>query len=330
MLARLLFLPRRTVIEPVRPFEDAIADLRITGCVLLHERYVAPWAIDVPDQEGLRFALGVKSGRVLPFHLARRGGFSLRTADGKNHAISAPNVVICVDGKPHRMLQGTVRKPTQLIDVLRGRARTNTAGSTESSVELICGAFVLRTSPLNPLLAALPPFVTLPVEGRDVPPLLAQAASMLVSAIEHHRGFSDFTTARIVEIFCAEAFRSHAASSQMTIGWFAALRDPRIAAALSAAHLRPDAQWTVGKLARVAALSSSRFAARFRQATGESAMSYITRWRMNRACHLLEEQEMSVGKIASSVGYESVSAFTRVFRSLLGMPPGQWRRRIGK
>jgi len=330
MLAPLLFLPRKTVIEPVRPFEDAIADLRIAGCVLLHERYAAPWAIDVPDQEALRVALGVKSGRVLPFHLVRRGGFSLRTANGKEHAIPAPNVVICVDGKAHRMLQGTVRKPDRLIDVLHGRARTRTAGSTENSVELICGVFVLRTSPLNPLLAALPPFVTLPVEGRNVQPLLAQSASMLVSAIEHHRGFSDFTTARIVEIFCAEAFRSHAASSQVNIGWLAALKDPRIVAALSAVHLRPDAQWTVGKLANVAALSSSRFAARFRQATGESVLSYVTRWRMSCACRLLEEQEMSEGKIASSVGYESVSAFTRVFRSLLGMPPGQWRRRIGK
>ena len=63
----------------LEPLDDALEDLRISGSVLLHEAYAAPWAIAIPDESRLREMLGVDSDtRVLLFHFIRHGGFDMR------------------------------------------------------------------------------------------------------------------------------------------------------------------------------------------------------------------------------------------------------------
>ena len=73
------------------------------------------------------------------------------------------------------------------------------------------------------------------------------------------------------------------------------------------------------------AVSPSRFAARFSKATGESPMAYLSKWCMNVAGPMLGETKISIGEIASEVGYENVPAFARSFKKHLGMPPAAWR-----
>ena len=69
-------------------------------------------------------------------------------------------------------------------------------------------------------------------------------------------------------------------------------------------------------LADTISMSPSRFAARFRQTTGQSVMSYVANWRMNVACRLLRETEGGLADIAQRVGYQDVAAFSRAFTTL--------------
>jgi AraC-like DNA-binding protein len=73
-------------------------------------------------------------------------------------------------------------------------------------------------------------------------------------------------------------------------------------------------------------MSRSAFAARFADLTGEPPMQYVTRWRMLLAQIWLEEDDATVGELASRLGYRSEAAFSRAFKRYQGVSPGAVRR----
>lgn len=305
-------------------YDDALEDLRIAGNVLMHERYASPWAIDIPPEPALRKALGVGSNvRVIPFHLVRSGGFDLSYDGHPPERIETREVAICVSGASHRMSFGKAKKATPLEDVLNGQyPRADGAEGTE----MLCGVFFMRGTPLNPLLSALPPLLKIRTEGEGASVSLRYAVDMLTMEVGN-RSRNSFTASRLLEVFCAQAIEAYrSGDGARRSGWFKALSDPRIGAALARLHREPGAPWTVAALAEIASISPSRFAARFREITGQSVMSYVTGWRMNFACRLLREGEPSLTRIATHVGYEDVAAFSRAFKASVGLSPANWRR----
>ena len=69
-------------------------------------------------------------------------------------------------------------------------------------------------------------------------------------------------------------------------------------------------------------MSRSAFSARFTTLVGESAMRYLTRWRMQLAHHSLMHQPEALASLASRLGYQSEAAFCRAFKREWGVPPG--------
>ena len=53
---------------------------------------------------------------------------------------------------------------------------------------------------------------------------------------------------------------------------------------------------------------------------------YILRQKMQYACDLLRETELSHGEISVALGYGSLAHFSRVFKSVLRMTPREFRR----
>ena len=309
------------------PFEDALADLRVSGSVLLFESYQPPWAIVVPGEDELRSLLGVgKETRVLPFHLVLEGAFELTPKDCPSETISAHEVVICTRGDEHVMSVGRVRRPTPFAAIRMGeRPGAASVSSPAASTKLLCGVFVLNSAPLNPLLGSLPPVLKIMTAGVPESPMLMRAAEML--ALEVGSGNRNgFTAARLIEVFCAEAIAAYRrGDGAERTGWFKALDDQKVGRALEYLHRDPGAAWTVESLAETISMSPSRFAARFRETTGQSVMSYVANWRMNVACRLLRETEGGLAEIAQHVGYRDVTSFSRAFKALVGQSPSRWR-----
>jgi AraC-like DNA-binding protein len=306
------------------PFNDALEDLRISGSVLLHEWYAPPWAVDIPDEAALRAVLAVKPDvRVVPFHLVRRGAFDLGYAEHAPERIDTHEVAICPSGMPHRMSFGNPTAAIPITEILASH-RPRPIVADPDATELICGVFQLRGAPLNPLLSALPRVLKVKTAGSDVSPLFGHAVAML--GIEVAKGPTSFVTTRLLEVFFAEALRAFGNSEGAAgSGWFKALNDPKIGLALSHSHKKPGAPWTVAALAETIAMSPSRFAARFREVTGQSAMSYVSNWRMTIACQRLRETDEHLAEIATAIGYQDTAAFSRAFKALVGHSPATWR-----
>lgn len=83
----------------------------------------------------------------------------------------------------------------------------------------------------------------------------------------------------------------------------------------------------VSRLADQVGLHRSRLAALFRKETGMSVKAYLTRHRMDEACRLLSETDLSVAEVADSVGYPSYVAFAIRFKARVRMSPLHWRER---
>ena len=308
------------------PLDDALDDLRISGSVLLHETYTPDWAIDVPDERSLRRLLGAEGDvRVLPFHIVRRGGFDLTDASG-GLRLDEPELSLVTGGQAHRLSVGRGGHAVPLAQILAGNGPASADPSSPQATEIVCGAFVARAAPLNPLLGALPALLKVAAGGDAATPSLRGVATMLANEL-CHRSRNSFTVQRLLEILCAEAIRAFQASGvDDRPSWFRGLADPKIAEALRRVHEKPGADWSVEMLAAHVALSPSRFAARFREVVGDSVMSYVAQWRANVACRLLRESDHPLARIGALVGYTSLPAFSRAFKAQTGVPPAQWRR----
>ena len=74
-------------------------------------------------------------------------------------------------------------------------------------------------------------------------------------------------------------------------------------------------------------MSSGHLSRQFRLAFGESPYSYLMTRRIERAMALLRRGDLSVTEVCFAVGCSSLGTFSTRFTELVGMPPGEYRRR---
>lgn len=86
----------------------------------------------------------------------------------------------------------------------------------------------------------------------------------------------------------------------------------------------------VAQLAETAHTSPSHFFVLFKRWAGLSPIDYFIRLRMRQACRLLAATSMSVKEVAAVLGYDDPFYFSRVFKSVNGTPPTDYRLNGGQ
>jgi AraC family transcriptional regulator len=87
-----------------------------------------------------------------------------------------------------------------------------------------------------------------------------------------------------------------------------------------------DTGVTLGQMAAVARLSPYHFARQFKAATGLPPHQYVIRCRVERAKQVLQDgDDMSLAEVAAHAGFSDQSQFSRHFKRLVGVTPGQFR-----
>ena len=79
----------------------------------------------------------------------------------------------------------------------------------------------------------------------------------------------------------------------------------------------------IQELARIAAMSPPTFFQHFRAVTAMSPLQYQKTIRLHKARMRLMAKPQNVAAVGFEVGYESASQFSREYRRLFGVPPGQ-------
>ncbi len=64
----------------------------------------------------------------------------------------------------------------------------------------------------------------------------------------------------------------------------------------------------------------------FKEAVGESPITYLIRIRLSKACELLENSDIPIKDIAEQVGYPDAYYFSKLFKKYFGVSPAHYRR----
>lgn len=90
-------------------------------------------------------------------------------------------------------------------------------------------------------------------------------------------------------------------------------------------HEQPDRPLTLRDLGHRVGLGRSAFSARFTRLVGQSMHHYLIARRMAEAAFLLETSDEGITRIASRVGHETATAFSKLFHRRHGLSPGRYR-----
>ncbi|UGB01573.1 GlxA family transcriptional regulator [Leclercia sp. G3L] len=85
---------------------------------------------------------------------------------------------------------------------------------------------------------------------------------------------------------------------------------------------------TLSSLAAQAGLEERTFLRRFQKATGMTSTEYCQHLRVGRAQELLQFSSDSFDRIAWEVGYSDPGALRKIFTRIVGLTPGEYRRRF--
>ncbi len=175
------------------------------------------------------------------------------------------------------------------------------------------------------LLRMLPPVIHIRAEASKS--ALRWSIERLMSELREPRPGGTLIAEHVAQALLIEALRLHLGErSHQSTGWLFALADRQMRAVIAAMHGEPGRKWTLEALAKVAGMSRSSFAVRFKDTVGEPAMDYLTRWRMMVAADRLANGGMPIALVAPTVGYESESAFGAAFKRVMGYSPRQFAK----
>jgi AraC-like DNA-binding protein len=193
---------------------------------------------------------------------------------------------------------------------------------------LVGSRFAVTGNHARMLLGMLPPIVHIRRET-DQAALRWSVERMMLELHERQPG-SSLIAQHLAHMMLVQALRLHLAdAAEGSIGWFFALSDKQLSAAINAIHADPAHRWTLQTLAERACMSRSTFAEKFKEKVGETPMEYVTRWRMLLAADRLTNSSDPISIIALSLGYESESAFSTAFKRVMGCSPRQYGRGRG-
>jgi len=83
---------------------------------------------------------------------------------------------------------------------------------------------------------------------------------------------------------------------------------------------------SINTLANIEGICVSRYRDIFSKQIGISPKQYITHQRITSACTLLSTSKASIEEVANKCGYPDIRYFYRVFKSIIGVTPNEFRK----
>jgi len=191
---------------------------------------------------------------------------------------------------------------------------------------LICGFLEIDHSVRRLLMGALPDFILIVSQSGTNSVAVRTLLDLLFAEASQDEVGASAILDRLADALLFYIVRDLVEKELPVPGLLGAFGDPQICKAVLAINENPGRHWTLDNLAEKTHLSRSVFAERFFQACGMPPIEFLTIWRMYLARRWLEQERASVMDVAERSGYESAAAFSKAFKRIMGVGPGQFRK----
>lgn len=293
----------------------------ITGRLDIRCAYGAPW----------RIAQEASPPGEMPYHLLVRGHARLHAPDGSTIDLQAGDIVLFPHGSAHVFNDGSGLPPAPVHERETLNVLLSENEGQGERIDMLCGRFTIA-APHDRWLRTYLPSTLVVRAGRDAGS--GSAASHLASLIELMRtesvderlGGYAMLNALSAALF-ALVLRVASDADTPPPGLLALAAHSRLAPAITAMLADPARAWTIPDLAALCSMSRATFMRHFQDGLGRSASDFLQDIRMSMAANALKNPAQSTEAVAEAVGYQSISAFRRVFTQWAGVTPGTWRRR---
>ncbi len=296
---------------------------------------------DILQQAGLRrrllnrrrfassAALRFPCEKSFGLHVVTRGTVHLHApALAGPVALHAGDLVLMARGCDH-VVSGSPAVPTGELETARATLdHGSDAEDGDVAGEVVSGAYQLWHAPVHPLFGELPAWSV--VRSEEVPresPMAQTFALLAAEAAAPELGSETILYALLDASFTYLLREIVARRGDASVGWCAAVREPRVRQAVALLHEQSTRNWTLDELARAVGLSRTGLAEKFRLAMGDTPLSYLRTIRMQQAMRLLGETDDALEAVASAVGYQDAFSFSKVFKRTVGVAPRDFRRR---
>lgn len=300
----------------------------VTGHLDVRCHFGAPWRIDQPTS----------SLQEIQYHVLLQGVATVESEGGLLLQMSAGDIVLFPPGDAHVLHDGSGQPPIE-VNTHSGSGIvvfSNRSVAGAETVDILCGRFLIPHLSHLLLRDYLPRLLHVRSAGlepnRDKSLEAQVAGTRLARLIELMReealgqepaseSLINYLSGALFGLALRYASRSH----EPPRGLLTLAQRPRMQPALCAIFERPEAPWTLPRLAALCSMSRATFVRHFDDAVGRSAIDFLTDVRMTVAGRMLVESVLSMAQIGESVGYQSPAAFQRAFKKHVGITPAQWR-----
>jgi AraC-like DNA-binding protein len=299
------------------PLSEIFNSAHVTKAVFTRLYATAPWGFQAQRGPQLKFTLVLTGGGILETE-AQPDPVRLSTGD----------VFIMLDDAAYSITDGSraVMIDCEYVETLRVGNRIDIGGGG-ALTSFISGQFEIDRAGAGPILGVLPPLLHLKAsESRTQ--AFQFVLEMLAAETDEPGLASETMISRLYEMLFIHAVRSYAQGCEAVHGgWLAGITDKQLGKTVRAIHADLRQDWTIETLAQHAGMSRSSFAARFKAVVRQTPFDYLTQWRMYKASALIRNSARTISEASYTVGYDSESAFTKVFKRQLGMTPREFRKR---
>jgi AraC family transcriptional regulator, activator of mtrCDE len=314
-----------------------LALLPVNGSVDVRCHFGAPWVIEHP----------AAPLSEIPYHVLLSGEATVEDDSGAPQRLVAGDIVLFPGGNPHRLHDGSGKRPKPSVEHLAGELRVHENRGTGERADILCGRFLLPGMPDRLLRDYLPERLVVrslparPASGDDGGSagvtVAEPAGSRLTRLIQLMREealdgapASGALINHLSGALFALTLRFASEAPEPPRGLLALAQRSRLQPALAAMFDAPGKPWTLPALAELCHMSRATFVRHFDDALGRSANDVLTEIRMTLAARKLAQSDEPIAAIGEAVGYQSEAAFQRTFKRHTGLSPARWRAGYSK
>lgn len=291
---------------------DALSSIlkasKLEAIVCSQNKLSGDWGLDVVP-EGNAYFWRVSKGSCV---LGLQGGEAVTMQTGDIAVI------------PHGARHWIANKATTPLITIPQYMQNRPPDSEDPDTIVAAGHFTFDEAQQHPFIKDLPPLLHITSYGIQNQQFLGHMGSLLSTELNLEKPGAQIMLKGLAEMLFVSVIRAYLEQQPANKGFMSALADPQISQALALMHNQPAQDWTAATLGKQVGMSRTLFFNRFKSLVGETPLTYLTNWRINRAKEMLSAG-MDRVDVAEQTGYQSAAAFNKIFKTKTGSTPVKYK-----